>query len=173
MLREITRKRLMSMLEDHVGPRASPLLMGRLRSVVQELDSEPRARITSYNVCYTKLLRKFHDADADEQVVGHDRHEHDERCERVVLTEATPVITSYSIHYTKLYERDRGRLLRRSAHDPADGARNRPGGHRDRELRGSPGRRCGDGEDAQGGRQLGGAVRLRERISRARREGHN
>lgn len=43
MLREITRNRLMSMLEDRVGPRASPLLMGRLRSVVQGMDGDPRA----------------------------------------------------------------------------------------------------------------------------------
>ncbi|WP_428999872.1 radical SAM protein [Streptomyces cyaneogriseus] len=45
-------------------------------------------RITSYNVCYTKLLRFALPA-----VLGVQRH---------LLDEA--VITSYSIHYTKLYD---------------------------------------------------------------------
>ena len=45
-------------------------------------------RITSYNVCYTKLLR-----DSSHRRVGGRRQE---------ATHA--VITSYSIHYTKLYE---------------------------------------------------------------------
>ena len=45
-------------------------------------------RITSYNVCYTKLLR----IDRDRAV-----------CVPLV-SGGTAVITSYSIHYTKLYE---------------------------------------------------------------------
>ena len=47
-------------------------------------------RITSYNVCYTKLLRgKAFDVTPAPAPMGR---------------EATRVITSYSIHYTKLYE---------------------------------------------------------------------
>ena len=42
-----------------------------------------RTRITSYNVCYTKLLRA---------------------CASAPRGRRHPVITSYSIHYTKLYE---------------------------------------------------------------------
>ena len=57
-------------------------------------------RITSYNVCYTKLLRlspvgvgALHErGDPGLQAKGHER----ENTRRV--------ITSYSIHYTKLYE---------------------------------------------------------------------
>ena len=47
------------------------------------------SRITSYNVCYTKLLR-----DVIEAAV-----------KRVLSTLNGGVITSYSIHYTKLYDR--------------------------------------------------------------------
>ena len=42
-------------------------------------------RITSYNVCYTKLLRTSMSTNTRERIMGY-------------------VITSYSIHYTKLYE---------------------------------------------------------------------
>ena len=46
-------------------------------------------RITSYNVCYTKLLRKYVDPFINN---------------RNLLYEVFSVITSYSIHYTKLYD---------------------------------------------------------------------
>ena len=49
-------------------------------------------RITSYNVCYTKLLRVFNPIENKPVVV--DNEEFISKC----------VITSYSIHYTKLYE---------------------------------------------------------------------
>ena len=55
-------------------------------------------RITSYNVCYTKLLRdRRRRGDGPGQgrvgaVIGAERHP------------VLPVITSYSIHYTKLYD---------------------------------------------------------------------
>ena len=62
-------------------------------------------RITSYNVCYTKLLRNHgfsagwipdHEREYSSQVQPLDRR-HPRPC----------VITSYSIHYTKLYEHAR------------------------------------------------------------------
>ena len=71
-----------------------------------------RARITSYNVCYTKLLRPA----LKVAVVGHTdttgafTYNLDlsrRRAESMVneLIRAHGVITSYSIHYTKLYDR--------------------------------------------------------------------
>ena len=53
------------------------------------------SRITSYNVCYTKLLRLFI---------------HTTQCHCVIklsLIKKRTVITSYSIHYTKLYDAKR------------------------------------------------------------------
>ena len=72
-------------------------------------------RITSYNVCYTKLLRIFitgvstgfgrslaaHALSEGHRVVGTLR-----KADACAAFEA--VITSYSIHYTKLYEGKRG-----------------------------------------------------------------
>ena len=52
------------------------------------------SRITSYNVCYTKLLR-VHLVQIEEDPVF----------DLLDLLLCLPVITSYSIHYTKLYER--------------------------------------------------------------------
>ena len=50
-----------------------------------DIKKRNRIRITSYNVCYTKLLRYI-------------------RSEQPKLYKNIAVITSYSIHYTKLYE---------------------------------------------------------------------
>ena len=64
--------------------------MGRLQDVFSFEQVEAffirckNSRITSYNVCYTKLLRP-----------------HCWRCKEPILFS---VITSYSIHYTKLYD---------------------------------------------------------------------
>ena len=57
-------------------------------------------RITSYNVCYTKLLRA-HEAGKGIVIVVNkwDLYEKDN-----TATLRFTVITSYSIHYTKLYE---------------------------------------------------------------------
>ena len=62
-------------------------------------------RITSYNVCYTKLLRHAGVACADDrdrrracQVASHVRQAIQN------FLSGVSVITSYSIHYTKLYE---------------------------------------------------------------------
>ena len=52
-------------------------------------------RITSYNVCYTKLLR-CDEGDGRHFQVLHRIREAPDHLERV--------ITSYSIHYTKLYD---------------------------------------------------------------------
>ena len=57
-------------------------------------------RITSYNVCYTKLLRLYHRNPMHAPT----------NAEQKMASSPTPVmngmfvITSYSIHYTKLYE---------------------------------------------------------------------
>ena len=66
---------------------------------MSEKFSDPLFRITSYNVCYTKLLRasvtimsKF--GIETEQVATYKNSFHG----------VAGVITSYSIHYTKLYE---------------------------------------------------------------------
>ena len=60
-------------------------------------------RITSYNVCYTKLLRLFQGKNS---ITG----------SKIILYRRD-VITSYSIHYTKLYDptlmRDRPRVILR------------------------------------------------------------
>ena len=57
-------------------------------------------RITSYNVCYTKLLRSLVAIlDADKE--GFLRSE---SAIMQVAGRTARVITSYSIHYTKLYE---------------------------------------------------------------------
>ena len=83
-------------------------------------------RITSYNVCYTKLLRKFADrwkvavarrhVDPDEEDVetiqhhgADDRQSAEEQFGRMhpdtfPFEQKIGVITSYSIHYTKLYD---------------------------------------------------------------------
>ena len=68
-------------------------------------------RITSYNVCYTKLLRPKAKADLGDIRLDELRTVVVEICEHgldlsptseVLLEES--VITSYSIHYTKLYD---------------------------------------------------------------------
>ena len=65
-----------------------------------------RRRITSYNVCYTKLLRgrrrRLLPRDCDRQQAQAAEHR-----DQVVGDIGGGVITSYSIHYTKLYERPR------------------------------------------------------------------
>ena len=68
--------------EDAGGMEASEKILGEFLA---------SHRITSYNVCYTKLLRdgSFY------WVYAH---------VRVALNPDGSVITSYSIHYTKLYE---------------------------------------------------------------------
>ena len=53
------------------------------------------SRITSYNVCYTKLLRLVARVDRDTGA----------RVRGALVDPQAFVITSYSIHYTKLYER--------------------------------------------------------------------
>ena len=64
-----------------------------------------RIRITSYNVCYTKLLRlkqymwSYRDEGAfHEKVINQILDD--------LVGSCKPVLTSYSIHYTKLYERN-------------------------------------------------------------------
>ena len=56
---------------------------------IEDLGADSLDRITSYNVCYTKLLRGLFD--------------HVTRNCGIVI-DRIGVITSYSIHYTKLYE---------------------------------------------------------------------
>ena len=59
-------------------------------------------RITSYNVCYTKLLRaraEFQCDRAADSAAGA-RYQYD----LVIQFHSCLVITSYSIHYTKLYD---------------------------------------------------------------------
>ena len=62
-------------------------------------------RITSYNVCYTKLLRQGNRARSCR--LGRDSHRAGIDAKHSVLGACQPgtVITSYSIHYTKLYDR--------------------------------------------------------------------
>ena len=69
-------------------------------------------RITSYNVCYTKLLRT--QIFGDEAIQGITAGDTDYKLDGVFVAIGTAsasdfaikmgVITSYSIHYTKLYE---------------------------------------------------------------------
>ena len=66
-------------------------------------------RITSYNVCYTKLLRATAIAKADLIVTELAVFSIGEN--GLILEEIDSVITSYSIHYTKLYD---GRHIIRS-----------------------------------------------------------
>ena len=69
----------------------------------------PDCRITSYNVCYTKLLRKGKGYEpAEKDPIGYHgvpKFNPEEDC-LPKAANATPtfVITSYSIHYTKLYD---------------------------------------------------------------------
>ena len=63
-------------------------------------------RITSYNVCYTKLLRK----DESGNTIPSQRLASGELAFVEVKKRSTieaAVITSYSIHYTKLYDQER------------------------------------------------------------------
>ena len=92
------------------------------------------SRITSYNVCYTKLLRLAHSdqsrrqgplgpaglaflraalriRNAQRRYVHRLLEAHRERSPRGFRENESPVITSYSIHYTKLYEARHSRLL--------------------------------------------------------------
>ena len=73
-------------------------------------DHARRHRITSYNVCYTKLLRRYgpyieRDADGETQRASVPE---DMAPDELTVAKAEElfanVITSYSIHYTKLYE---------------------------------------------------------------------
>ena len=57
-----------------------------------------RSRITSYNVCYTKLLRSVTGGIKTAVNLG--------ATNSVTVGVNTSVITSYSIHYTKLYEEE-------------------------------------------------------------------
>ena len=66
-------------------------------------------RITSYNVCYTKLLREA--SEWEEQIseeVKEDRWHRFMQVQQEISLEKMQakvgVITSYSIHYTKLYD---------------------------------------------------------------------
>ena len=87
-------------------------------------------RITSYNVCYTKLLRipTYNELENVQTIIPEILRQ-DERLEVLVVDDNSPdgtadevkrmmaanprihilerVITSYSIHYTKLYEKPR------------------------------------------------------------------
>ena len=56
-------------------------------------------RITSYNVCYTKLLRRLHIGATKENSTRTKRY-----LRKRYFGLLQHVITSYSIHYTKLYE---------------------------------------------------------------------
>ena len=68
-------------------------------------------RITSYNVCYTKLLRSGVDfilADDIEQAMWNKFVFWSALAGATCTLRANIVITSYSIHYTKLYDFDAG-----------------------------------------------------------------
>ena len=67
----------------------------RLDGRVERQEVGLPGRITSYNVCYTKLLRAVLQLD---QVIQ----------QNASASEETAVITSYSIHYTKLYDEQLG-----------------------------------------------------------------
>ena len=69
-------------------------------------------RITSYNVCYTKLLRYVYYAirshniyviEGDQQTTN-DALRIQKAGAKAIQVNTGNVITSYSIHYTKLYE---------------------------------------------------------------------
>ena len=105
------------------------------RSTMPSVSASPRAvstccRITSYNVCYTKLLRP----DSTVEGARGEQHQRVFGVKKNVLRVCIPeqrvlrvkvrcrisrchqgscqvVITSYSIHYTKLYEGVRARYL--------------------------------------------------------------
>ena len=73
-------------------------------------------RITSYNVCYTKLLRAAKQRDISvSEFFAKNRH--------LLGFDNPSVITSYSIHYTKLYDGDVRR--RRSRRDISQSRRAR------------------------------------------------
>ena len=66
-------------------------------------------RITSYNVCYTKLLRGQRWANVDVELecgsgVVPFEYSMKNKVHSVQWAMGLDVITSYSIHYTKLYE---------------------------------------------------------------------
>ena len=63
-------------------------------------------RITSYNVCYTKLLRNtFIEKNSEKKLlVTFYGINIEDRLRYLITTKYPNVITSYSIHYTKLYE---------------------------------------------------------------------
>ena len=70
-------------------------------------------RITSYNVCYTKLLRFL---DEISELPLHLQSKllgviQDREFYRVGGRKVVSVITSYSIHYTKLYEKKAVRMM--------------------------------------------------------------
>ena len=91
-----------------------------LQTDIKEIYAEAN-RITSYNVCYTKLLRFVKGDICDRALIDNLMQEHDVRGvvhfaaeshvdnsitgpEAFVKTNVMGVITSYSIHYTKLYD---------------------------------------------------------------------
>ena len=59
-------------------------------------------RITSYNVCYTKLLRDLYLESPSKAILALNEAIYEALNNKAILIE--DVITSYSIHYTKLYE---------------------------------------------------------------------
>ena len=70
------------------------------------LDSPKKVRITritSYNVCYTKLLRSFVYM-SDAYLFAAPRETRNALSSSYMTVDTRPVITSYSIHYTKLYD---------------------------------------------------------------------
>ena len=75
--------------------------------------SPDQCRITSYNVCYTKLLRSVY-VQVGRQHGNEDRVRSARIVSQIFTVESCGrvyhrVITSYSIHYTKLYDRLRRR----------------------------------------------------------------
>ena len=69
---------------------------------MEETGWEDRNRITSYNVCYTKLLRTTFAAFT--AFAGSLSMEKQAYAVTSTSLGSRPVITSYSIHYTKLYD---------------------------------------------------------------------
>ena len=61
-------------------------------------------RITSYNVCYTKLLRTCTRVEESEGSWYYTFEYEPLQADYVTVEKGSVVITSYSIHYTKLYD---------------------------------------------------------------------
>ena len=89
----------------------SLILKAKGRVILTGMGKSGLVRITSYNVCYTKLLRSVSSIDCDFPGgnILVDRIEGDQVFLQQDIRDTTEwwfycVITSYSIHYTKLYE---------------------------------------------------------------------